>query len=104
MSALICNKMREDLEKIVKYDTSLHGEVFIGGLRVHRADGKPHLEPLPEGFISQKVEGSPQVSWTRDALEGEIKAMFLKLEVNFVVSDGAMSQQVVYVSLLKKYC
>ena len=92
-SALIYNKMREDLEHIVKYGTSLHGEVFIGGLRVRRADGKPHSEPLPEGFISQKVEGSPQVSWTlRDAREGEIEATFPELEVNFVVSDGSLSQ------------
>ena len=71
----------------------LHGEVFIGGLRVRRADGKPHSEPLPEGFISQKVEGSPQVSWTlRDAREGETEATFPELEVNFFVSDGSMSQ------------
>ena len=41
-SALIFNNMREDLEHIVKYGTSLHGEVFIGGLRVRRANGKPH--------------------------------------------------------------
>ena len=66
-SALIYNNMREDLEHIVKYGTSLHGEVFIGGLRVRRANGKPHSEPLPEGFISQKVEGSPQVSSVLDS-------------------------------------
>ena len=66
-SAHMYNNMREDLQHIVKYGTSLHGEVFIGGLRVRRADGKPHSEPLPEGFISQKVEGSPQVSSVLDS-------------------------------------
>ena len=84
---------------IVKYGTSLHGEVFIGGLFVRRADGKPHSEPLPEGVISQRVEGSPQVTWTCDALEGEVEATFPELEVNFVVSDGAMSQ----VKICKSY-
>ena len=79
-SAHMYNNMREDLQHIVKYGTSLHGEVFIGGLRVRRADGKPHSEPLPEGFISQKVEGSPQVSSVLDFVtieRAKLKPRFL---------------------------
>jgi hypothetical protein len=51
------NLFREDYEHTVKYGTSLHGELFWGGVRVPRADGEPHNEPLPCGAIPRHVGG-----------------------------------------------
>jgi hypothetical protein len=48
---------REDLEHVLKYGTSLHGEVFCLKVRLRRAEypgdkvGILHPAPLPKGRI-----------------------------------------------------
>ena len=85
--------MREDFEHTVKFGT-LHGKVFVGGIRVRRADGNSHSRPLPEGPIPRKSEddhtsATREATWSlRDAEEGKFLATFAELEVNLVVTDG----------------
>jgi hypothetical protein len=101
-SAHIFTLMREDFEHLIKFGTTLHGEVFCTGVRLRRADGKSHITPLPHGPLTRK-DGLPDASWTlRDAEEGEFLATFPELKVNFVVTDGAMSQVQSFFKLM--YC
>lgn len=70
----------------------------IGGLKtitttMERILSRPLIRQVSLFSTIQQLQYWPQVSWTlRDAFEGEIEATFPELEVNFVVSDGAMSQ------------
>ena len=56
-SAANYNMAREDLEHVLKFGTSLLGEVFVNGVRLPRADGAPHKEALPSGPIP-RVDGA----------------------------------------------
>ena len=70
-SAANYNMAREDLEHVLKFGTSLWGEMFVNGMRLPRKDGARHKEDFPTGAIP-RVDGMGDAMWTlRDAAERE---------------------------------
>lgn len=93
------NMQREDMEHILKYGTSLHGEWFVGGQRVPQKGGKKHAAELPTGNMPCKVGdeegGKPwglvDAPFTSDEASAAA-AVFAEMENNIEPTDGCGGQ------------
>jgi hypothetical protein len=94
-SAEIYGLFSEDYEHMIKFGSSLHGELFCNGVRLLRHGDLPHADPLPQGLIPRHVSGMTDhgFRWTlRDATPGEVVSTFPELETNLVITDGCGCQ------------